>query len=107
MSGARLLKRGWGQEYQSLPNFGPELQLDFRRCSRGLQNNLLLVSGSIRSIRQREGLSLYDMQRRGSMDAYTFISLHDKVAIQGKHSSLIKHLIYSSTGQSFIEYKLT
>jgi hypothetical protein len=52
-------------------------------------------------------LSLYDMQRRGSMDAYTFISLHDKVAIQGKHSSLIKHLIYSSTGQSFIEYKLT
>jgi hypothetical protein len=82
MSGVCLLELGWGQEFQSLPNFGSELQLDFQRHSRGLQNNLLLVPGSIHSLRQREWLSLCDMQRCGSMDAYTFISLHNKVAIQ-------------------------
>jgi hypothetical protein len=82
MSGACLLEWGWGQECQSFPNFGSELQLDFRRRSRGLQKFLLRVPGSIRSLRRREWLSLYDMQRRGLMDAYIFFSLHDKVAIQ-------------------------
>jgi hypothetical protein len=69
MSGTCLPEWGWGQEYQSFPNFGSgsikvsNMQLDFRRRSRGLQNNLLLVPGSVRSLRRREWLSLYDMQR--------------------------------------------
>jgi hypothetical protein len=103
MSGACLLEWGWRQECQSFPNFGSELQLDFRRRSRGLQKFSLLVPRSVRSLRRGEWLSLYDMQRCGSMDVYTFISLHDKVAIQWKHNSLIKHRIYSFTGQLFIE----
>jgi hypothetical protein len=80
--GLAFLSGAGGQECQSFPNFGLQLQLDFRRCSRGLQKFPLLVLGSVRSLRRREWLSLYDMQRCGSMDAYTFISLHDKVAIQ-------------------------
>jgi hypothetical protein len=82
MFGACLRWLGWGQECQSFPNFGSELQLDFRRRSRGFQKFPLRVPGSIRSLRRREWLSLYDVQRCGLMDAYTFISFHDKVAIQ-------------------------
>jgi hypothetical protein len=82
MFGACLLEWDWGQERQSFPNFGSELQLDFRRCSRGLQRVLLLVPGSVRSLRRRESSSLYDMQRCRSMIACIFILFHDKVAIQ-------------------------
>jgi hypothetical protein len=81
MSGACLLEWGWGQEYQSFPNFGSELQLNFRRCSRGFQKVLLLVLGSVRSLRRRESSSLYDMQRCRLMIECIFILFHDKVAI--------------------------
>jgi hypothetical protein len=47
------------------------------------------------------------MQRCSLTDAYIFISFHNKVAIQQKHNSLIKHLIYPFTGQSFIGQKVT
>jgi hypothetical protein len=84
MSGACLLEWAWGQECQSFPNFGSELQLNFRRCSRGLQKVLLLVPGSVRSLHRRESSSLYDMQRCRLMIACIFILFHDKVAIQWK-----------------------
>jgi hypothetical protein len=54
MSGACLLEWGWGQECQSFPNFGSELQFDLRRRSRGLQLITLLVPGLVRSHRRRE-----------------------------------------------------
>jgi hypothetical protein len=107
MSGACLLEWGWGQEYQSFPNFGSELQLDFRQCSRGLQKALLLVLGLVRSLRRRESSSLYDMQSYNLRDTYTFILFHDKVAIQQKYNLLITHIIYFSTWQSFIGCILT
>jgi hypothetical protein len=81
MSRACILEWGWGQECQSFPNFGSELQLDFRRRSRGLQKFPLLIPGSARSLRRRESLSLYDMQRCNLRDGCTFILFHDKVAI--------------------------
>jgi hypothetical protein len=82
MSEACLLGWGWGQECQSFPNFGSELQLNSRRRSRGLQKFPLLDPGSVRSLCWREWLSLYDMQRSNLTDAYTFILFHDEVAIQ-------------------------
>jgi hypothetical protein len=107
MSGACLLEWGWGQERQSFPKFGSKLQLDFRRCSRCLQKALFLVPGSVRSLRRRESSSLYDMQRCRLMIACTFILFHDKVAIQWKNNLFIIYIIYFSTGQSFIECRLT
>jgi hypothetical protein len=38
-------------------------------------------------------------------DAYYFILFHDKVAIQQKYNLLTTHIIYFSTGQSFIGYQ--
>jgi hypothetical protein len=41
------------------------------------------------------------------MIACIFILFHDKVAIQWKNNLLITHIIFFSTGQSFIGCKLT
>jgi hypothetical protein len=54
MSGACLLAWGWGQECQSFPNFGLELQLDLQRCSWSLQLIPLLIPGLVRNHRRRE-----------------------------------------------------
>jgi hypothetical protein len=44
------------------------------------------------------------MQSYKLRDAHSFILFHDKVAIQEKYKLLITHIIYFSTGQSFIGY---
>jgi hypothetical protein len=107
MSRACLLEWGWGQERQSFSNFGSELQLDFRRCSRGLQKALLLVPESVRSLRRRESSSLYDMQKCRLIIVCIFILFHNKVAIQRNYNLLITYIIYFPTGQSFIGCTLT
>jgi hypothetical protein len=94
MFGACFFEWGWGQECQSIPNFGSELQLDFRRCSRSLQKFPLLDPGPVHSLRRRESSSLYDMQRCRLMIACIFILFHDKVAIQWKNNLLITHIIF-------------
>jgi hypothetical protein len=62
-NGTCLLEWGWGQECQGFPNFGLELQLEFRRRLSGLQKTLGLVPGLARSLRRRVSLTLHDMQR--------------------------------------------
>jgi hypothetical protein len=51
---------------------------------RGLQNKLLLVPESADNLCQREWSSLYEMQSYKLWNAYTFMLIHNKVAIQTK-----------------------
>jgi hypothetical protein len=70
-----------GQKCQGLPNLGSELQLDFRRRSRGLRKLLWLDSRLARSHRRREKTVLHDMQKYKIKECTLFHLFHRKIAL--------------------------